>query len=124
MSWDENEKRVPYLLGGLFAVMEKAQLDALGKISSTIRDRFYGAASATPKSVFPRLLRLAQHHISKAEYGHLSDRRIGQLIEKINELDGKNEFPAHLTLEEQGLFAIGYYQQRNLLWRKKEGEEK
>ena len=118
MSWDENANSVPYLLGGLFAVMEKAQLDALGKINTTIRDRFYGAASATPQAVFPRLLRLAQHHISKAEYGYLSDRRIGQLMENIN------YFPAHLDLQEQGLFAIGYYQQRNLLWRKKEGEEK
>jgi CRISPR-associated protein Csd1 len=111
MSWDENKKDVPYLLGGLFAVLEKAQLDALGKINATIRDRFYGAASATPKSVFPRLLRLAQHHISKAEYGQQSDRRIGQLMENIN------EFPAHLDLQEQGLLAIGYYQQRNLIYR-------
>lgn len=118
MSWDEQKKDIPYLLGGLFAVLEKAQLDALGKINTTIRDRFYGAASATPQAVFPRLLRLAQHHISKADYGHLSDRRIGHLMENIN------EFPAHLDLQEQGLFAIGYYQQRNLLWRKNEVEEK
>lgn len=118
MSWDDTRKDVPYLLGGLFAVMEKAQLDALGKINATIRDRFYGAASATPQAVFPRLLRLAQHHISKAEYGHISDRRIGRLMENIN------QFPAHLNLQEQGLLAIGYYQQRNLLWRKKEVEEK
>jgi CRISPR-associated protein Csd1 len=118
MSWDEQKKDIPYMLGGLFAVLEKAQLDALGKINTTIRDRFYGAASATPQAVFPRLLRLAQHHISKADYGHLSDRRIGQLMENIN------EFPAHLDLQGQGLFAIGYYQQRNLLWRKNEGEEK
>ncbi len=118
MSWDEQKKDIPYLLGGLFAVLEKAQLDALGKINATIRDRFYGAASATPKAVFPRLLRLAQHHISKADYGYLSDRRICQLMENIN------EFPAHLDLQGQGLFAIGYYQQRNLLWRKKAEEEK
>jgi len=118
MSWDDTRKDVPYLLGGLFAVMEKAQLDALGKINATIRDRFYGAASATPQAVFPRLLRLAQHHISKSDYGYLSDRRIAQLMENIN------VFPAHLKLEEQGLFAIGYYQKKNLLWRKKEGEEK
>lgn len=118
MSWDEQKKDIPYLLGGLFAVLEKAQLDALGKINTTIRDRFYGAASATPRAVFPRLLRLAQHHISKADYGYLSDRRIGQLMENIN------EFPAHLDLQEQGLFAIGYYQQRNLLWPQKEGKEK
>jgi CRISPR-associated protein Csd1 len=118
MSWDEQKKDIPYLLGGLFAVLEKAQLDALDKINTTIRDRFYGAASATPQAVFPRLLRLAQHHISKADYGYLSDRRIGQLMENIN------EFPAHLDLQEQGLFAIGYYQQRNLLWPQKEGKEK
>jgi len=121
MSIDTERREVSYLLGRLFAVLEKAQLDALGKVNSTIKDRFFSAASATPASVFPRLLRLSQHHIEKAEYGHTSDRRIAEIMEHIN------AFPAHMNLQDQGLFAIAYYQQKNALYRKKEtkteGEE-
>lgn len=120
MSWDPERKETAYLLGGLFAVLEKAQLDALGKVNATIKDRFFSAASATPASVFPRLLRLSQHHIEKAEYGRASDRRIAKLMEHID------SFPSHMSLQDQGLFAIAYYQKKNDLYRKKDtqGEEK
>ena len=84
MSLDTERREVSYLLGRLFAVLEKAQLDALGKINSTIKDRFFSAASATPASVFPRLIRLSQHHIDKAEYGYVSDRRISEIMEHID----------------------------------------
>lgn len=121
MSLDTETRETAYLLGRLFAVLEKAQLDALGKINATIKDRFFSAASATPASVFPRLLRLAQHHIAKSEYGHISDRRIGVIMENID------CFPPHMNLQDQGLFAIAYYQQKNALYRKSEttdqGEE-
>jgi CRISPR-associated protein Csd1 len=121
MSWDPDRKQIAYLLGGLFAVLEKAQLDALGKVNATIKDRFFSAASATPASVFPRLLRLSQHHIEKAEYGYISDRRIAEIMENVD------SFPAHMGLQDQGLFAIAYYQKKNDLYRKKEtkieGEE-
>lgn len=116
MSLDPNKKDVAYLLGRLFAVLEKAQLDALGKINATIKDRFFGSASATPATVFPRLLRLAQHHIEKSEYGHVSDRRIAEIMEHVG------LFPKHMGLEDQGLFAIAYYQQKNALYKKKEAE--
>ncbi|MCI5142440.1 MAG: type I-C CRISPR-associated protein Cas8c/Csd1, partial [Candidatus Electrothrix sp. ATG1] len=119
MSLNKEKKDAAYLLGRLFAVLEKAQLDALGKVNATIKDRFYGAASATPASVFPRLLRLSQHHIAKAEYGYVSDNNIAEITENLD-----SGFPAHLNLQEQGLFAIGYYQQRNDLYRKRsKGEE-
>lgn len=114
MALDTERREVSYLLGRLFAVLEKAQLDALGKVNSTIKDRFFSAASATPASVFPRLLRLSQHHIEKAEYGHVSDRRISEIMEHIN------VFPSHLNLQDQGLFAIAYYQQKNALYKKNE----
>lgn len=116
MSWDSDRKEIAYLLGGLFAVLEKAQLDALGKINATIKDRFFSAASATPASVFPRLLRLSQHHIEKADYGYVSDRRIAEIMEHVN------SFPAHMGLQDQGLFAIAYYQKKNDLYRKKESK--
>jgi len=112
MSLDPDRNDVAYLLGRLFAVLEKAQLDALGKINATIKDRFFGAASATPATVFPRLLKLSQHHIEKAEYGHVSDRRIAEIVEHID------HFPQQLGLEDQGLFAIAYYHQKNALYKK------
>lgn len=119
MSLDKEKHDIAYLLGRLFAVLEKAQLDALGKVNATIKDRFFGSASATPASVFPRLLSLSQHHIEKAEYGYVSDRRIAEIMEHID------EFPAHLDLKQQGIFAIAYYHQKNDLYKKqpkKEGE--
>ena len=121
MSLDKEKKDIAYLLGRLFAVLEKAQQDAIPGANSTIKDRFYGAASATPASVFPRLLKLAHHHVEKAEYGYISDRRIAEIMDHIE------SFPAHMNMKQQGLFAIAYYQQRNNLYKKKEpkteGEE-
>ena len=118
MSLDTERREIAYLLGRLFAVLEKAQLDALGKVNSAIKDRFFSAASATPASVFPRLLRLSQHHIKKAEHGHVSDRRISEIMEHVE------SFPSHMNLQDQGLFAIAYYQQKNALWRKNKIETK
>lgn len=114
MSLDTERRETSYLLGRLFAVLEKAQLDALGKVNATIKDRFFSAASVTPASVFPRLLRLSQHHIEKADYGHVSDRRIAEIMEHVD------TFPAQMNLQDQGLFAIAYYQQKNALYRKNE----
>jgi CRISPR-associated protein Csd1 len=108
MSLDKEATNIAYRLGRLFAVLEKAQKDAVPGANTTIRDRYYGSASATPRVVFPQLLRLAQHHIQKqkAEYGRHSDKMIEEIICEIK------EFPAHLSLDDQGMFAIGYYHQR------------
>jgi CRISPR-associated protein Csd1 len=117
MSLDCERREPAYRLGRLFALLEKAQKDATNP-TATIRDRFFGAASATPAAVFPQLLRLGQHHISnpKAEYGGYTDRLIGEVM------DGIDELPKHLSLEEQGLFTLGYYHQRNALYRKGDKE--
>ncbi|NPV91073.1 MAG: type I-C CRISPR-associated protein Cas8c/Csd1 [Firmicutes bacterium] len=114
---NEKNHKTGYMLGRLFALLEKAQQDASPGINATIRDRYFGAASATPGSVFPILMRLAQHHISKAEYGRKTDKRIEEVIA------GIERFPAHLSLEEQGEFVLGYYQQRQALYTKKEEKE-
>ncbi|MFY9412177.1 MAG: type I-C CRISPR-associated protein Cas8c/Csd1, partial [Dethiobacteria bacterium] len=79
--------------------------------------RYFGAASASPGSVFPILLRLVQHHIAKAEYGRLIDKRIEEVISLID------SFPAYLNLEDQGRFVLGYYQQRQALYTKSEKRE-
>jgi CRISPR-associated protein Csd1 len=118
MTLDKENKSVAYLLGRLFAVLEKSQTDALGKnINATIKDRFFGSASATPKAVFPQLLRLSQHHIEKAEYGRINDKKIEAILCDIQ------DFPAHLSLDDQGIFILGYYHQRHNFFKTKEPED-
>lgn len=107
MSLNPECREPGYLLGRLFAVLERAQAEAINNPNATIRDRYFGSASATPCAVFPVLLRLVQHHIAKAEYGGIRDREIGEIVERIA------EFPKRLSLEQQGMFALGYYHQRN-----------
>jgi CRISPR-associated protein Csd1 len=108
VSLDRERTDAPYRLGRLFAALEKTQLDALGhNIGATVRDRFYSSASATPRSVFPRLLRTYQHHLAKLEGGLKVNRE--KLVQEI--VDNLDDFPAHLDLAGQGLFAIGYYHQ-------------
>lgn len=116
MSLDAENKTPAYLLGRLFAILEKAQKDAVPGANATIKDRYYGSASATPRSVFPILLRTAQHHIAKAEYGRFTDAQIEKVVQDLS------EFPAHLNLEQQGLFAMGYYHQRNANYNKKDAD--
>jgi len=107
-----------YLLGRLFSALEKTQEDALGNVNAGIRDRFYSAASATPASVFPRLLRTYQHHLSKLNGGSKVNReRIVQDIVASIEASG---FPNQFALKKQGIFAIGYYHQRKDFFTKKE----
>ena len=123
MALNEQSTNPAYLLGRLFAVLEKAQQDAAApaKLNATIKDRYFTSACASPASVFPVLLRLAQHHISKAEYGYTSDRRIQDIV---NMLDiDQNPIPTHLSLDEQGIFVLGYYHQRVALYTRKENNQ-
>jgi len=106
---NREEKRIGYCLGRLFAVLEKLQQDAQPGINATIRDRYYSSASCTPKTVFGTLMRLSTHHLKKLEkpeYRVNAERRIEEVMDLIP------EFPSHLDLENQGLFAIGYYHQK------------
>ena len=123
MSLNKETTNIGYRLGRLFAVLERVQERANPKIKATIRDRCYAAGSSTPRIVFPLLLRLKNHHISKmknrGEAVNL-EKRIGEIM------DGINNFPSHFDLEKQGLFALGYYHQRQVfknLARQEEREE-
>lgn len=112
VSLDKQSTQPGYLLGRLFAVLENVQRAALGsQVNATIRDRFYGAASATPASIFPVLLRNTQNHLGK-----LRKERMGQAVnleKDIREIVGglPDQFPRSLKIEDQGRFAIGYYHQ-------------
>jgi CRISPR-associated protein Csd1 len=117
MSLNEQSTYPPYVLGRLFAVLEKVQQEAIGDVNASIKDRYFTSACASPASVFPILLRLSQHHISKAEYGYVRDHRIEEIL---NLLDiQQNPIPARLTLDEQGVFVLGYYHERKDLWTSK-----
>lgn len=104
-----------YQLGRLFAALEKTQQDALPNINDTIKDRYFSAASSTPASVFPRIIKLNQHHLGKLDRGarNFHERRIQEIAGRIE------SFSSHLGLEQQGLFAIGYYHQRQDIFTKK-----
>lgn len=128
MSLDIEEKNAAYRMGRLFAVIEGIQEEALGKeINATIRDRYWGAASATPALVFPMLERNMMNHLAKIRKEPEKRKLAGFLdgqIEKIKE--GMPTFyPKSLNLQEQGRFAIGYYHQRSSRYtRKAKNDEK
>jgi len=119
---DRNCKNKGYLVGRLFAVLEKVQQDTHPGLNATITDRYYGAASTNPVTVFPQLLKLNQHHLSNygKEKQGLKTVREKELGEIINALDA---FPAHLTLEEQAQFAIGYYHEKQSFFEKNNKSE-
>jgi CRISPR-associated protein Csd1 len=118
MGLDREHRNVGYQLGRLFAVYEQAQRAALGRtIKSTIRDKYFGAASATPASIFPVIIRAGQNHLAKArkEYGgwaHLIERELEEIMGRITPRDPFS-LPRSLRLEDQGEFAVGYYHQRS-----------
>lgn len=122
MALNRENNNIGYLLGRLFAVMERAQQGALGDTNATIRDRYIGAASSTPERVFQPLLRGCQAHL-----GALHKQKRGLAIKLEKEMDeivgslfpGEGPLPKTLDMDEQGAFFIGYYQERYDLWHTK-----
>jgi CRISPR-associated protein Csd1 len=122
---DPNDPNPARRLGRLFAVLERAQLAALGdNINATIKDKYIGSAAATPGLVFPFLVKNANHHTARLRRGHadagwIQDaqhaRRVGMGLERdIGRLWGafNDGLPPQLSTTEQGLFFVGYYQER------------
>ena len=111
VSLDRNETHLAYRLGRLFAVYEGVQRAALGSTNATIKDGYYGAASATPASVFPLLERRSVHHLSR-----IRKDKGGLAVKYEREVDailgGVDTLPRSLRLEDQGRFALGYHHQR------------
>ena len=113
---DMQQTDAPYLLGRLFAVLERIQQQAQPGINATIRDRYYGAASTTPVLVFTTLLRLKNAHLKKLSDGQTSyfERLIGEIMLPLS------DFPRQLALQQQARFALGYYHQRQAFYTRKE----
>lgn len=123
---------LPYRLGRLFAVLEALQLEAFrdgnnkdSKPNTTIKDQFFSSACATPAVAFPIIVDRAQKYLRKLKaknkeglaryYSDMMDDIIGNFEEK--------RYPAHLSLEDQGIFQIGYYHQRQRMYAKKEEKD-
>lgn len=118
VSLDIENPNLAYRLGRMFATLEKIQEEASPGLNATIRDRYYGAASASPVTVFTTLMRLKNHHLSKLDNrGRAAnfERLIGEIMTGVDAVIG---FPAQLPLPEQGRFAIGYYHQRQSFFTK------
>lgn len=117
---NEQSTYLPYVLGRLFAVLEAVQQSANPGINATIKDRYFNSASATPSSVFPLLINLAQKHLAKLD-GGLSlyyQKKIADLIDRITQT-----LPARMTLPEQGAFQLGYYHETQKRYAKSKKEE-
>lgn len=111
---------VPYVLGREFAVLERIQQTANPDINTTIRDRYFTSASTTPAPIFSILIRLSQHHIKKIS--REQDRKYFDKL--LTELESRFHapIPARLNLQDQGIFYLGYYHQRQEFFTKKERE--
>jgi CRISPR-associated protein Csd1 len=113
MSLDVENSNEAYLLGRLFAVLERIQHEAIKNANATIADRYFASASTVPYSVFPRLLAGSKNHLSKIRkqkpgYAVNLDKDMTEIIAKL-----PSYFSKHLTIDDQGKFTIGYYQQRD-----------
>lgn len=121
---DPDNEQPAYRLGRLFAILEKIQEESAGGLlNKTIRDRYYGAASSTPASIVPLLLKLKNHHVSRLDdrgqrklYRAFQDNRPDDYIGQV--MWGLSDIPSHLSLHEQGRFALGYYHQRQAFFAK------
>ncbi|MEE0856575.1 MAG: type I-C CRISPR-associated protein Cas8c/Csd1 [Ruminococcus sp.] len=123
MSLDMSNTNPNYLCGRLFAVLEKIQEKSQGdkSESKTIRDSFFSAAASMPSTVFPNLIKKAQYHLNKLEpkYEAFYSKQLGEIIDMLDV-----EFPSYASTEDQGRFMLGYYQQREYFFNKKNKEDK
>ena len=119
MSLNEECNDAAYVLGRLFSVLESIQTDANPEIKSTIRDRYFNSACATPASVFPVLIKLKNSHIKKLEREKEGvkihyEKLLTQIMSKLE------IYPKRLSLKEQGKFILGYYHQTQKKYEKRE----
>lgn len=125
MAVNTETKDISYVLGRLFSVLEDIQLKAIPEINATIKRRYFNSACTTPAAVFPILLKLTNSHISKFEKSKAIyyKKKLGALMDQIEMPNAGMPFPKRLNLEEQGAFVLGYYQETQARYVKKQEEE-
>lgn len=128
MSLNKENDSPAYLCGRLFAVLEKAQQESIGepnrKLNRTIKDSYFAVAASKPSTVFAKLLQLHQYHMRKLQRDKgwayvMLEKLESEIIDKLGSV-----FPGLLNLASQGEFILGYYQQKQDFFVKKEKEEK
>ena len=127
VSLNDKSTNTAYTLGREFAVLEAIQEDANPGINATIKDRYFNSACATPASIFPILFKLKNSHLRKMNNRGKEvyyEKILGELQEKIAVSDdGLLALPRRLSLDEQGMFILGYYHQTQKRYEKKKKEE-
>ena len=114
---NESSTNIAYSLGRLFSVYEAVQQAASPEIKTTIKDKYFNSASATPAVIFPILGNLCQKHLRKLDKG--LQTYYNQQIGQIKDILGEN-YPTRLNLPQQGSFDLGYYHQTQKRYTKKE----
>lgn len=122
MALDKTNENIGYVLGRLFAVLERIQEQAQTGLNKTIRDTYFGAATSNPMVTFKRLQDLAIHHLSKMRNTGKNTVWLDKLMQEVMDKISASGIPATLALEDQGRFAIGYYHQRQDFFNKREDE--
>ncbi len=114
---NDQSNHLPYVLGRLFAVLERVQSAANPGINATIKDKYFNSACATPAAIFPLLTKLSQSHLRKLEGGLKTyfEKMIGDLEGRIHET-----LPTRMSLADQGTFHLGYYHQVQKFYEKKD----
>ncbi len=117
---DRENTNSAYLCGRLFAVLEKLQQAASNNsLNRTIKDSYFASAASKPAVIFPKLMKLAQNHLGKVNAPVFYNKQIGEIVDMLDQT-----FPEVLQLVEQGKFMIGYYQQMESFFEKKEKTDK
>lgn len=122
--------KAAYQLGRLLAQLDNLQKAALGDVNTTLIDRYYSAAAATPGKVFGELLKDSQAHFRKLRVTKPGTyEALQQKLEEVLCKIPADKWPNTLTMQQQGLFSLGYYHQRafnrkQAIDRKAENDEK
>jgi len=113
MELNHNINKEGYVLGQVFAILEKVNTDVM-RPATTLRDKFWASASTTPRRVFPILISNVHHNLKEYKYSQYVDMQLAELMSKLAAI------PNRLNIEEQGLFALGYYHKKKDLYTRKE----
>jgi CRISPR-associated protein Csd1 len=123
MALDKTYDNIGYVLGRLFAVLERIQEQAQSGLNKTIRDTYFSAAASSPLVTFKRLQDLAIHHLAKIRNSGKSTVWLERMLGEVENLIPPQGVQSILSLEDQGRFSVGYYHQRQDFFTKKETTE-